>query len=139
MVPTFIYEPIFNTLGFTHEHRRPDRDDYLVLTPCKDGICNPEYNDTICKNKKYAKLTANLIDTYNAPYDYCSVTHYQDSGTSSLGGFQDYCGLVPKDPVSCVINTRLGPRPITRFGQLLGLSELDIKGINKRYNCKESG
>ena len=65
--------------------------------------------------------------------------HYPDAGWENLRGIEDYCGLRAKYPVSCVINTRLGPRPITRIGQNLGLSELDIKGINKRYGCKEGG
>ena len=107
--------------------------------PCKEGRCKPYYNDTICKNSNYAKVAANLVDTYNTPYDYCSVMHYQDAAWDSLRGTDNFCGLWPKDPVSCVINTRLGPRTITKLGQQLALSELDIKGINKRYNCKESG
>lgn len=109
--------------------------------PCIDGICIPENDDAICKKDiEYAKVSAlNILDTYNTPYDYCSVMHYPGAGWQSLRGLKNYCGFRAKYAVSCVINTILGPRPITRMGQALGLSESDIKGINKRYSCKESG
>ena len=131
---------IFGSLGLWHEHIRTDRDDYVTAVPCIDGICRPEYNDTICRSQGYEKVTAlNYLDDYNTPYDYCSVMHYPDAGWESLRGVGTFCGFWAKYPVSCLINTRHGPRPITRLGQQLGLSELDIKGINKRYSCKESG
>ena len=132
--------PIFCASGFWHEHKRPARDDYIKAVPCIDGRCRPENDDAICKDQAYAKVTAlTFLDTYNTPYDYCSVMHYPNAGWEYLRGLRDYCGFNSKYPVSCVINTRLGPRSITRMGQKLGLSELDIIGINKRYGCKEDG
>ena len=101
-------------VGFDHEHMRPDRDDYITLLSGAPKACQ-DFN--------YDKHDAGLVLTYGIDYDYCSVMHY--------GQFDSDCIMTPKHAVSCTVKGQ----KVTQIGQRIGLSELDIEEINKRYNC----
>ena len=58
-------------------------------------------------------------------YDYCSVMHYPTVNS-------DGCRIVPKKEFKCTINGK----NVEDIGENRGLSKLDKKEINKRYNCK---
>ena len=93
---------------------RPDRDDYITLLSGAPKACQ-DFN--------YDKHDAGLVLTYGIGYDYCSVMHY--------GQFDSDCIMTAKHAVSCTVKGQT----VTQIGQRIGLSELDIEEINKRYNC----
>ena len=107
---------LFST-GFDHEHNRHDRNEYLTLTPL-------EGKPDACNNSNYADHEPEGVHTYDVGYDYCSVMHYGE--INGVG-----CRLTPKHPITCSVKGQ----EITKIGQSLGLSNLDIVEINKRYNC----
>ena len=63
------------------------------------------------------------MNTFGAEYDYCSVMHY--------GVLDTACKITPIENVAC----RIKNQDVTKIGQRLGLSELDVTAINKHYNC----
>ena len=90
-----------HTIGFVHEQSRPDRDRYVNISVSVAGDSN------------YHNLGTNYVDTFDLPYDYDSVMHY-DWGITTLD--KDYQN---------------------RIGQRNGLSFLDIKLANLMYKCDE--
>ena len=64
------------------------------------------------------------------PYDYCSIMHYHSN--NGVEGGTKACQMAPKNPFSCVIKNKI----VTKLGELVGLSEMDIEGINERYGCQ---
>ena len=103
--------------GFDHEHNRHDRNDYITLIPTED---TPD----ACNDLNYADHEPEGVHTYDVGYDYCSVMHY--GSLNAIG-----CRLTPTHSVVCNVKGR----HITEIGQRLGLSDLDIEEINKRYSC----
>ena len=63
-----IVHELMHSLGFTHEHQRPDRDQYVEV-----------HFDRITDHgkKSFKKNSAAKVDTLGTPYDYCSIMHYQ--------------------------------------------------------------
>ena len=96
--------------GYLHEQSRSDRDEYVTINW---NNMNSAYESAfaIC-------LSCDLQDT---EYDYQSVMHYSSWAFSNNG--QDT--IVKKDGES------IDSRAYTQ----LGLSCLDIVGINKHYTC----
>jgi tolkin protein len=58
---------IGHSLGFIHEHSRPDRDDHVSID-VSNIVKNTEFN--------FEKFSTDLIDTSSMPYDYTSIMHY---------------------------------------------------------------
>ncbi|XP_075699576.1 embryonic protein UVS.2-like [Rhinoderma darwinii] len=96
-------------LGFYHEHKRSDRDEYVTIM-----YENISPDDTGNFNK---------ADTNNLglPYDYGSVMHYNKYALTINPGEPT---IVPK------------PDPNVPIGQRDGLSVLDVAKINRLYKCK---
>lgn len=102
---------LMKTLGFYHEHLRPDRDEYVRI--------NLE-NIEIHNFDAFEKHQTAIFDPHEIPYDYNSVTH---------GDYKDFSKngektIVPKDHEVSI-------------GQRYGLSDGDITKINHVY-CSSS-
>ncbi|KAK9409869.1 astacin-like metalloendopeptidase [Crotalus adamanteus] len=105
-----IQHELNHALGFLHEQTRSDRDNYVKI--------NLEYVAKGERGNFEKENTTNL----GLPYDYDSVMHY---------GAYDFSNTAGKPTIIPIPN---GSVPI---GQRVGLSNLDVKKINKLYNCND--
>ncbi|XP_020655739.3 astacin-like metalloendopeptidase [Pogona vitticeps] len=105
-----IQHELNHALGFLHEQARSDRDKYVKI--------NLEYVATGQQGNFDKQNSTNL----GLPYDYDSVMHY---------GAYDFSNAAGKPTVVPIPNASV---PI---GQRVGLSNLDLKKINKLYKCKD--
>ncbi|XP_053142885.1 embryonic protein UVS.2-like isoform X2 [Hemicordylus capensis] len=103
-----IQHELSHALGFIHEQVRSDRDKHVKI--------NWEYV-AAGEHGNFKKVTSNNLDL---PYDYASVMHY---------GIYDFSYYSGKATIVPIRNTSI---PI---GQREGLSNLDVKKINKLYSC----
>ena len=124
MICDISYIKVFSLLlGLEHEHQRHDRDDYILLTSRKPYRCP-------LNNPDLEKFHPDKVTDYGLRYDVCSIMHY---GPRQL---RPVCSLYPKHEVSCHVKTPENVMShITTLGQRIGLSELDIRALNKRYPC----
>ena len=95
---------VLHSLGFVHEHVRPDRDLYVEI----DWDVVAEKKDAAVRDghKKYRSMPVDEL----SPYDYTSVMHYGDHKVFSAKG--DYEG---------------------KIGGTSHVSKNDLVGISKRY------
>ncbi|XP_059351875.1 zinc metalloproteinase nas-8-like isoform X2 [Daphnia carinata] len=107
-IPGLIVHELMHTLGFYHEHQRPDRDNYVFI-----NLENVEP-----KNRGYFKKM-NMWDllTVRYSYDYGSVMHYPSNAFA-------------KDPTIRVITRLQGPPFIANRE---GFSPTDIVKLNSVY------
>ena len=77
-IKTPVHE-LLHTLGFVHEHNRPDRDNHISINwdnfkPGKDTFFSrrKQGNDL----EKEGVTEKGLVDMKNMPYDVLSVMHY---------------------------------------------------------------
>ncbi|CAK6962606.1 low choriolytic enzyme-like [Scomber scombrus] len=102
-----IQHELMHSLGFYHEHTRPDRDDYVKIN--WENI--------------YEHLTINFAkkdsNTLNTQYDYTSVMHYG----------RTYFGKGGSETITPILD------PTAPIGQAKSLSALDILKINLLYKC----
>lgn len=112
---TIIHE-IMHAIGFMHEQNRPDRDNWVDV-----------YYDNIRNGLEgnFLKLSPSYVKTFDVPYDYNSVMHYNAYSFSKNG----QPTIVPLQESG------------DQIGQRKQLSQLDIKKVNKMYKCngKQSG
>lgn len=103
---------LMHALGFWHEQSRADRDQNVRIL--WDNI-NPsmKYN--------FMKYSLTQISHLNAPYDTCSVMHYNGKAFSRNG--RDTIQRIGNQGSSC------------QLGQRVGFSEMDVKKINTLYSC----
>ena len=92
---------LFHTLGFVHEHTRPDRDDFISIN--MDNIKPGEEKNF----EKRPEGTSDFfekgsVDSKNTPYDVLSLLHYGPQVRSIL--------LKLLDNKSRVVFTRTSPR-----------------------------
>ena len=102
-----IIHELGHTVGLVHEHKRPDRGNYVTVIDANLK------NDPVCQSN-YAKMNAGGI-TLGA-YDHGSIMHYPNKDMN--------CAL---DPSKNVIDST---QPI---GQRLGLSAGDIAAVKTMY------
>ena len=95
---------LLHSLGFIHEHVRPDRDRYVEID--WDVVAEKKDAGVRDGHKKYRNMPIEEL----SPYDYTSVMHYRDRNVFSAKG--DYNG---------------------RIGSNNHVSKNDLVGINKRY------
>ncbi|XP_070534683.1 protein SpAN-like isoform X2 [Ptychodera flava] len=108
-----IVHEIGHAIGFTHEHRRPDRDRYITV----------HYeNITPRRRVHFEKYSVGAVDDMDIPYDLESVMHYGAYAFSRGGGVT----ITTKDPLQQ-----------SKIGQRNGLSFLDAMLANQLYNCNE--
>ncbi|XP_066936471.1 zinc metalloproteinase nas-14-like [Clytia hemisphaerica] len=100
---------MLHAMGFSHEHSRSDRDDYVTIN-----------FDNIIENKKnnFNRITVGMLDaSLNTPYDYGSVMHYGKTAFT-VNGLD-------------TITTKNGEL----IGQRNGMSSIDIDELNAVYEC----
>ncbi|XP_044223739.1 high choriolytic enzyme 1-like [Thunnus albacares] len=103
-----IQHEINHALGFQHEQTRSDRDSYVRI--------NWENIDPRMAYNFYKQNTNNL----NTPYDYSSIMHYGRTAFSIQYG---------RDSITPIPNANV------QIGQRKGMSQWDIKRINRLYSC----
>lgn len=108
-----ILHELGHTLGFIHEHMRPNRDNYIAIM--RDNV-----EESALLN--FRKCPQNMIDNYSVPYDYKSLMHYGGTYFSKNGNI--------------TIKT-LDHSMQDVIGQRSGLSFNDIKLANLMYSCHE--
>ncbi|CAH3116918.1 unnamed protein product [Porites lobata] len=105
-----IVHEIAHSVGFFHEHSRPDRDDYVNV---HWGNVESGYE------KNFHKETLDTVDPRDVGYDYDSVMHYGEFFFTREPGMRT---LEPLDPSASI-------------GQRIGLSEKDVEQGNLLYDC----
>eukprot|EP00586_Coscinodiscus_wailesii_P022138 CAMPEP_0172502824 /NCGR_PEP_ID=MMETSP1066-20121228/163069_1 /TAXON_ID=671091 /ORGANISM="Coscinodiscus wailesii, Strain CCMP2513" /LENGTH=1023 /DNA_ID=CAMNT_0013278223 /DNA_START=40 /DNA_END=3111 /DNA_ORIENTATION=- len=110
---SIIHEHI-HTLGFWHEHSRPDRDDYVRI----------EW-ENIAPNRMHEFVMKTASRTLGVPYDYKSIMHYPKGAFAKESGLQTIVTL-PNGKYDDRIGARGRP------------SRLDLEGLRLLYQC-ESG
>ncbi|XP_055340514.1 uncharacterized protein LOC129589698 [Paramacrobiotus metropolitanus] len=105
-----IQHEVMHALGFNHEQRRPDRDQYVELS--NGNIDSDEYERDFAINK--------TMYTFGTKYDYHSILHYhafQAAENLTLPS------MVPKKGL------------IVRMGQAARMSPTDVAKILIAYKC----
>ena len=106
-----IIHEIGHTVGFWHEHSRPDRDKYIRI---EERNVIPGYLNN------FQKISLQNVDSLGTPYDYHSIMHYRKYAFSRDG----------RPTISVLDSNFTG-----RLGQRVGLSAIDIKQANLLYGC----
>ncbi|CAG9837516.1 unnamed protein product [Diabrotica balteata] len=83
----YIIHELMHTVGFNHEHNRYDRDDYVTI------------NWSMIKSSRISYFKTTDSVTYDLPYDYDSVMHYDPYAFSIFGRKSGEAGMtiIPKD------------------------------------------
>ncbi|KAK6960979.1 zinc metalloproteinase nas-13-like isoform X1 [Biomphalaria glabrata] len=103
-----------HTIGFHHEHNRPDRDYYVTIIE-RNIPANLLYN--------FKKYPLDEINTYGVPYDYSSIMQYGGRAFSLNG------------EITIKAND---PKYQNVLGNRISLSFNDIKLANLMYKCHEN-
>ncbi|CAI4232841.1 unnamed protein product [Auanema sp. JU1783] len=105
---------LMHSLGFFHEHARPDRDDYIYL------------NSNNIQRGRSDQFRKELLThkTETVPYEYGSVMHYP---TDLFARDKSVPVIYPKDV-----------RHVNTMGQRNRPSFLDIKQVNDLYECHDA-
>ncbi|CAJ0942471.1 unnamed protein product, partial [Mesorhabditis belari] len=108
-VGTIVHE-LMHAVGFFHEQSRSDRDEYLdiVWSNVMKGA-----------DDQFEKYTNSVIDHLGEPYDFSSIMHYGPYAFSGNGKKT----LQPKKGNA------------ERMGQRVAFSEIDLRKINRLYQC----
>ena len=109
-VGSIIHE-IGHTVGFWHEHSRPDRDKYIRI---EEGNVEPGFLNN------FQKISIQKVDSLGTPYDYHSIMHYNK-----------YAFSRNRRPTITALDSNF----TGRLGQREGLSPIDIKQANLLYGC----
>lgn len=115
---TIVHE-IMHALGFLHEQNRPDRDRFVSII-----------TNNIEPNRRDQFEITSGSNTYNTPYDFTSIMHYDEFTfgiRTRTGRLQT---IVPRDRNVDVIPVA------TRTGNFL-MSSSDVDAVNARY-CSSS-
>jgi hypothetical protein len=114
-------------LGFVHEQSRPDRDEFVLI-----NWNNIEPRKQMSKGNKFHLIfrlenhfnfnmySGTDLDTLGTPYDYGSVMHYE---WNAFAIDSRIATIIPVKNASAAI------------GQRLGLSPIDIREIQRYYEC----
>ncbi|KAH8337560.1 hypothetical protein KR074_004625 [Drosophila pseudoananassae] len=106
-----IIHEFLHVLGFEHQHVAQDRDQFVRIE--WENI-NPEFKINFINNDKISNFTS-----FGETYDYDSVMHYIPTAFSKNG-------LPTITPLK---------EAGQRMGQRLGMSEIDVRKLNKMYKC----
>ncbi|XP_063220558.1 zinc metalloproteinase nas-14-like [Bacillus rossius redtenbacheri] len=110
--PGTIQHEFLHTLGFWHEHTRPDRDKYVSII---------WKNIAKGKEDNFLARPPEEVQTAGAPYDYGSVMHYPSTAFS-------------KDGISATIVPREN-KALFSIGQRDSYSRVDLAKLNRLYKC----
>jgi len=113
MTSSIIEHEFMHAIGVEHTHCRHDRDKYVTII-----------NETIQANAtgNFAKLKKDEYDTFELPYDYLSVMHYDDYAYSNGTGRT----ILTKDSSMQDV-----------IGRAPGVSDGDIELVKRMYKCNE--
>lgn len=109
-----VMHELLHALGFAHEQSRPDRDKYVTV-----------YWQNIMRGMEnnFERYTQSQIETFNEPYDYGSIMHYQNDAFSTNGK-------------PTIRPSLAGYEGWERYmGRLDEMSEGDIRKLKKYYQC----
>ncbi|EDO47591.1 predicted protein, partial [Nematostella vectensis] len=111
--PGHVTHELMHTLGFYHEHTRPDRDKFvrILWDNIKPGN-RPQF-----EIRSESKAT-----TLGQQYDFRSIMHYRKTEFSKNG----------QNTIEAVQN------PDMELGSVNSLSAVDIMQINRLYNCPQA-
>uniref|UniRef100_A0A5S6R4P4 Metalloendopeptidase n=1 Tax=Trichuris muris TaxID=70415 RepID=A0A5S6R4P4_TRIMR len=113
-LPGLLQHELLHTIGFQHEHSRPDRDTFVVVK--WDNV--KEYAVTNFEKFSWSSFPV------NTPYDYGSIMHYSEYSFAKARGKRT------------VLTFKAAARVI---GQREKMSRWDIYKVNKLYQCPEQG
>lgn len=102
-----------HVIGFHHEYQRPDRDEYVDI---KKGIFLEIFDENFFESP-FKKLTRDVFDTLDEPYDYDSIMN-NDQHTA--------------------ISPKRGKKG-SKMKRVQRLSPTDIRKAKKLYKCVECG
>lgn len=118
-----------NTIGFWHEHTRPDRDSYIRVNADNiqpgnvfhvitlQNVCG--HLSILAEAERYFVKHGNTDSTtLNTSYDYKSILHYPSTAFSKNG-----------------LPTIEALQPNIEFGRSKTLSDIDIQGVRLFYGC----
>lgn len=108
LVNGIVYHEIMHTLGFFHEHTRPDRDGFVTVL--WENIENGY-------EQNFVKRIGSEVDSQGVQYDFDSVMHYGDNY------FAKEDGLKTIDAGE------------NQIGQRSHMTDLDIRQIQLLYKC----
>ncbi|KAG7167584.1 Zinc metalloproteinase nas-7-like [Homarus americanus] len=109
-----VYHELFHTLGFYHEHNRPDRDSFIEIK--WNNIAEGRIQNFIKRTQSSSELT-------DMPYDLTSVMHY------SPYAFGKWSFLTP------TIKSR---RRGYGFHRPRKPSKIDYRKLNRLYSCQRN-
>ncbi|KAK0423138.1 hypothetical protein QR680_007992 [Steinernema hermaphroditum] len=106
---TIVHE-LMHSVGFFHEQSRTDRDQYIEIRW-----------ENVMKgaDDQFERYGPSVIQDLGEPYDYSSIMHYGPYAFSDNGK-------------RTIVALKAGA---DRMGQRVAFSELDLKKINKLYEC----
>ena len=112
---------IGHTVGFWHEHTRPDRDNYIHII---SHFVQSNAKDKFEKRKHFE------IDYQGTEYDFGSIMHPP----------RDYFSIIPGLPTIEVINVSVfREQGSPNIGQRGRLSWRDVNQTNRLYHCPRTG
>ncbi|XP_063607136.1 astacin-like metalloendopeptidase isoform X1 [Penaeus indicus] len=110
-----IYHELLHSLGFFHEHNRPDRDNYVEIL--WDNISSGQ-------DKNFRKRSYSTVELIDLPYDFDSVMHYNPYA------FSKWYFLAP------TIKSRAKG---ARFKRAKKPTTSDYNKLNRLYRCQRTG
>ncbi|XP_067284819.1 meprin A subunit beta-like [Pseudorasbora parva] len=113
-IKAIVEHEFLHALGFSHQHTRYDRDDYVTINY---GNITKGYESSLSKSSE------NVSITQGTPYDYYSVMHFDKNAFSNGNGST----IITKSPEFQDV-----------IGQLMEMSESDVTELNKLYKCNSS-
>ena len=122
-----------HSMGFWHEHTRPDRDKYIEIIE-ENILEESEYNLFIPNINQ-----ANLV----GEYDLCSIMHYflhaftKYPGKDTMKPKRKKCSECYGDDCKNCYNCDIGS--MKKNDDMDNLTDMDIEKMNVYYNCKEIG
>ncbi|XP_065060918.1 zinc metalloproteinase nas-4-like [Rhopilema esculentum] len=114
-IGTVIHE-MMHAIGFFHEHTRLDRDQFVTIN---------WQNIERGRESQFQKYAHGEGDYLGEPYDYDSVMHYPRYGFGIKLNGKTLPTIVPKD------------KPWRKIGQRQMFSDIDLRQINKLYQCRK--
>lgn len=109
---TVIHE-LAHAVGLIHEQQRPDYRDHIVIN----------WENVNKSQASQFNYTKNETPVTLTPFDLHSITIYDSKAFQKTGFLNDT--ITPKNPNVTLPHSSDKP----------GLSEMDIRGLNKLYNC----
>ncbi|XP_037795098.1 zinc metalloproteinase nas-8-like [Penaeus monodon] len=110
-----IYHELLHSLGFFHEHNRPDRDNYVEIL--WDNISSGQ-------DKNFRKRSYSTVELIDLPYDFDSVMHYNPYA------FSKWYFLAP------TIKSRAKGASFKRAKKP---TTSDYNKLNRLYRCRRAG